>query len=115
MRLFDVATRLALLALLHHANANPLVKQSRLTLQCAPGTFSNVVTTTGVSITVEKAVPVAENGSSGEGSVSHPFQFPTRSRLSFPQINVLLISSSPIKDFQTYQQASLNFVRSLLV
>jgi hypothetical protein len=66
---FTFVTRLALLALFHHVNANPLVRQSRLTRQCTVSSFSGAVTPNGVSINVEKVVAVAESGSYGEGPV----------------------------------------------
>ncbi|KAE9364835.1 tannase and feruloyl esterase [Stipitochalara longipes BDJ] len=68
MALFTFATRLALLALFHYVNANPLDKQTRQTRQCASGTFSTVTVGSGVSIAIETATPVPANGNFGESA-----------------------------------------------
>src|SRR5450756_1098246 len=73
MTLFNFATRLALFTMFFQVKANPLTKLNRQARQCTSGTFSSVVTTTGVSIAVEKAVSVPENGNYGEGSVDKGF------------------------------------------
>ncbi|PMD29560.1 tannase-domain-containing protein [Hyaloscypha variabilis F] len=70
MAFFTFATRLALLTFFYHVNANPLIKPNQQTLQCATGTFSNVVVGTGVSIVIETATPVPANGSFAESALA---------------------------------------------
>jgi feruloyl esterase len=91
MVLFNFATRLALLAFLHHVNANPLIKEIRQTRQCTPGIFRNVVSLTGVSIIVEQATPVAENGNYGESS---DLGFPEATGLPKPRAVIINITNT---------------------
>jgi feruloyl esterase len=71
MAFFTFATRLALLTFFYHVNANPLIKPNQQTLQCATGTFSNVVVGTEVSIVIETATPVPANGSFAESALAN--------------------------------------------
>ncbi|TVY83030.1 putative feruloyl esterase B-1 [Lachnellula suecica] len=63
----------ALLALLLFALTNAKVLQDRQTRQCTKGKFSSLTLPSGVSISIEQAVSVANNGTFGEGSADKGF------------------------------------------
>jgi feruloyl esterase len=89
MAVFNFATELALSALLFYVKATLLTEQNQQARQCTSGTFSSVITTTGVYVTVERAVSVPENGNYGEGSLDMGFPDVTS---NLPKLCAVIIS-----------------------
>lgn len=78
------------LLLANLTTANPLDKQSRQNRQCSTGTFSTSITLpSGVSIFVEQAVSVPNNGAFGEGAADQGF---SSNAIALPSLCAVIVN-----------------------
>lgn len=101
MAIFNTVIQLVLIALAYHVKASPLSKQIQPVRQCTATTFANITKPTGISLTIEQAVSVSQNGNFGENS---DLGFPAASGL--PKLCAVIVG---VKNTTTTPESNYRF------